>query len=100
MLATSKQLHNMVKHMVDITGNSCERRTWTDKRRTKNAADNERYISFKFGSAAEADFVADELRDIFALTGITAKVTRTSTSDDYYSRSRGGEYVRTIGTIG
>lgn len=99
MLATSKQLHNMVKNMVDLTGNSCERRTWTDKRRTKNAADNERYISFKFGTEAEADFVADELRDIFALTGITAKVTRTSVDSNYESRSQGGEYVRTVGTV-
>lgn len=99
MLATSKQLHNIVKNIADLTGNSCERRTWTDKRRAKSAKPNERYVTFKFGSAYEADFVADELREIFALTGITAKVTRTSTNDNYYSRSRGGEYVRTVGTV-
>lgn len=99
MLATSKQLHNFVKSISDITGNSCERRTWTDKRRTKDAAENERYITFKFGSEDEADMVAEQLETLYKLTGITAKVTRTSTNDDYYSRSRGGEYVRTIGTI-
>lgn len=99
MLATSKQLHNIVKNITDISGNAWGRRTWTDKRKAKGAKPNERYVTFKFGSADEADFVADELREIFALTGITAKVTRTSTNDNYYSRSSGGEYVRTVGTV-
>jgi hypothetical protein len=99
MLATSKQLHNFVKSIADITGDSCERRTWTDKRRAKSAKPNERYITFKFGSVSEADMVAEQLETLYKLTGITAKVTRTSTNDDYYSRSRGGEYVRTVGTV-
>jgi len=92
MLATSKQLHNMVRNMADITGNVWGRRTWTDRRRAKGAKANERYVVFKFGDERTADFVADELREIYKLTGITAKVTRTTTNV--------AEYVRTIGTIG
>ncbi len=99
MLATSKQLHNFVKSIADITGDSCERRTWTDKRRAKSAKPNERYITFKFGSEAEADMVAEQLETLYKLTGITAKVTRTSAVSELGRWNSGGEYVRTIGTI-
>ena len=98
MLATSKQLHNFVKSIADITGNAWGRRTWTDKRKTKGAKPNERYITFKFGSVSEADMVAEQLETLYKLTGITAKVTRTS-ARDYYTGGNSGEYVRTIGTV-
>ena len=100
MLATTTQVRNMVKSMADMSGNGWERRTWCDKRKAKSAAANERHVTFKFYNSREADFVADELREIFALTGIKAKVTRTTTHDDYMARRSGAEYVRTVATFG
>ena len=100
MLATVTQVRNFVKSVADISGNGYDRRSWTDKRKAKSAAANERHVTFKFWDKAEADRVARDLQTAYKLSGITAKVTRTSTRSDYFARTDGGEYVRTIATFG
>ena len=99
MLATVKQIKNVVRSTGADLRTVWGRTSWTDKRRTADAAANERYVVYKFGSDREADMVADELRQFYKLAGVTAKVTRTSTHSDWSSRSTGGEYVRTIGVM-
>lgn len=100
MLATVTQVRNFVKSIADIGGNGYDRRTWCDKRKAKGAAANERHVTFKFWDKAEADRVARDLQTAYKLSGITAKVTRTTTRDDYMVRRAGAEYVRTVATFG
>lgn len=100
MLATVKQIRNFVRSTgVDTVGNVWGRTSWTDKRKAADAKANERYVSFKLGSAREADKLAQELQDFYKLTGVTAHVNRTTAHSDWMTHMRGGEYVRTIGVV-
>ena len=99
MLATVKQIRNFVRSTGADLRYTWGRTSWTDRRKTADAAANERYVVYKFDSDREADMVADELRQFYKLAGVTAKVTRTSAPSNWSSRSTGGEYVRTIGVM-
>lgn len=99
MLATVKQIRNVVRGTgADLRG-TWGRTSWTDRRKAAGAAKNERYVVFKFGSDREADMVAAELQKFYKLAGVTARVTRTSTNSDWMTYSSGGEYVRTVGVL-
>jgi hypothetical protein len=95
MFATVQQVKNTLKaEGFDLRGSIYNRRTWTDKRRADCAAANERLVAIKFYNAAEADAAAAVLRNAFC-----ARVTRTSVASDYWTRTEGGEYVRTIAVL-
>jgi len=100
MLATVQQVKGALKAAgFDLQGSMYERRTWTDKRKAKNADKRERHFAVKFGDSAEADRAAKALEELYALTGVTAKVQRTSALSDWMTRSSGGEYVRTVAIL-
>jgi hypothetical protein len=100
MLATVQQVKGALKAAgVELRGTMYERRTWTDKRKAKNAGERERYFVVKFGDSREADRAAKALEELYTLAGVTAKVRRTSAQSDWMTRSSGGEYVRTVAIL-
>ena len=81
-----------MKTLADMKGDGWYRRTWCDKVVGK---DNERYLTFRFWDAKEADAVAKKLQDkLHFELGYGNVVRRTSVDSDYMSRTEGGEYVR------
>lgn len=92
MLANRKTVKGIVETLADMKGSAYERRYWCDK--TADKASNERRLVFKFGLEEEADKVAKRLQAELKRKGYTNKVTRTSVTSDYFTRTSGGEYVR------
>jgi hypothetical protein len=100
MLATTKAVRSIMRNLgYKFTYNSWGAATWTDVRKAKTAAANERYVVFKFYDKAEADNAAKQLQTILTLAGFVAKVKRTTSVGDAFMRSNGGEYVRVIAQL-
>jgi hypothetical protein len=100
MLATTKTVRDFMRSMGHtFTYCSFGARTWTDVRKAKNAAANERHVAFKFYNKDEADDAAKQLQTLLTLAGFVAKVKRTTSAGDAFMRSNGGEYVRVIAQL-
>jgi len=100
MLATTKTVRDFMRSMGHtFTYDSFGARTWTDVRKAKNAAANERHVAFKFYNKDEADDAAKQLQTLLTLAGFVAKVKRTTSVGDAFMRSNGGEYVRVIARL-
>lgn len=100
MLATIAQIKGALTAAgFDLRGSFYDRRTWTDRRKAKGAAENERNFTVKFASGREADAAAAVLRELYELAGVKATVKRTTVESDWATHRSGGEYVRTVAVL-
>lgn len=77
--------------------------TYTDRQvKDSDKADNGvRLLAFRLHSKAEADKLAQSLREALFLAGFeNYNVKRTSTDSDWHTRCGGGEYVRVKALLG
>ena len=90
MLATKKQIREIVKTLADLQGGGLYRRQWADRAKDRTRVN----MAFRFWDADEADRVWRTLYVKLRGMGYTNKVHRTTVHSSWEAQTEGGEYVR------
>ena len=90
MLATKKQIREIVQTLTDLQGDGLYRRQWADRAKDRTKVN----LAFRFWDAAEADRVWRTLHVKLRGLGYTNVVKRTTVESAWETHTQGGEYVR------